>query len=244
MEGSLTVDDRGTPDPADDTISGQLAVGPAARSVVANVNELAGGPGGRPPRAVISWSSITHALAPTPVSSATRNAQGGFDYVIGSKGFPKRICRKADPTDCFPSAAAPKTTDGQRAEDVWAAPGDIGITRDTSMDGNVGARTTAVMADYTCTDNRGNITCPNHNVVWRNAGEPKPGVRNVSEDPGFDNLLLNISTDKDGRVIAADGFWTNEYNIEAGPDTFQVPAGHDNSWQGGYLQLRGAGGQR
>lgn len=114
LSGTLTIDDRGTRDGADDRIAGRLVVGPAARSVVANVNELAGGPAGRPPRAVISWSAITHTLEPTPVSSATRNAAGGFDYVIGSKGFPARICRAADAGDCFPSARAPKTTDGQK----------------------------------------------------------------------------------------------------------------------------------
>lgn len=240
LESTLTIDDRGTAAGADDLISGRLVVGPAARSVVANVNELAGGPAGRPPRAVISWSSITHTLPPTGVNSARPNDRGGFDYVIASQGFPQRLCRAQDPADCFPSALAPKTTDGQRGEGVWAAPATVGLTRDTAMDGNAGARTTAVMADYECTDNRGGITCPSHNVVWRNGPEPPPGARNVSEAPGFDNLLLRVQTDGLGRVVAAEGFWTNEYRIDAGPATFQVPAGHDNSWQGGYLQLRGA----
>lgn len=243
LEGTLRIDDRGTADATDDLISGTLVVGPAARSVVANVNELAGGPAGRPPRSVISWSSMTHTLAPTPVSSATTNAQGGVDYVIASKGFPTRICRTADPKDCFPSALAPKTTDGQKGEGVWAAPGNVGITRDTAMDGNEGARTTALMVDYECTDNRGGITCPSHNVVWRNAEEPKPGSRNLSEGPGLDNLLLRLSTDAKSRVVNAEGFWTNEYRIDAGPGTLQVPEGHDNSWQGGYLQVTGVAGK-
>lgn len=241
LAGTLSVDDRGTADGTDDLISGRLDVGAAARSVVANVNELAGGPAGRPPRAVISWSSITHTLEPTAVHTATPNAHGGFDYVIASKGFPTRICRTEDPADCFPSALAPKTTDGQRGEGVWAAPGEVGITRDSAMDGNVGARTTAVMADYQCSDNRGGITCPSHNVVWRNAEEPPPGARNLSEAPGLDNLLLRVATDARGRVLTAEGFWTQEYRIDAGPGTFQVPDGHDNSWQGGYLQLTGPG---
>jgi len=241
LNGTLVIDHRGTDDPADDAISGTLVVGPAARSVVANVNELAGGPAGRPPRAVISWSGMTHTLAPTPVTAARRIEGGDIEYVIASQGFPVRICRKADPGDCFPSAFAPKTTDGQDAEGVWAGPGNVGITRDSAMDGNVGARTTAVMADYTCTDNRGGITCPAHNVVWRNGKEPKPGERNLSEAPGLDNLLLRVVTDSRGAVRTAEGFWVQEYNLTAGPDSFQVPDGHDNSWQGGYLQLKGAG---
>lgn len=240
MEGTLVIDDRGTADPADDRVAGTLVVGPAARSVVANVNELAGGPAGRPPRAVISWSSMTHTLGPTPVSTATRTADGGVVYVIASKGFPERLYLKADPSDCYPSAKAPKTTDGQNAEHVWAAPGTVGPTRDAVMDGNVGAQTTAVMADYTCTDNRGGITCPNHNVVWKNGPEPAPGQRNLGEAPGFDNLLLRITVDAKGRIDQVEGFWTQEYDIEAGPAEFKVPEGHDNSWQGGYFELRGA----
>lgn len=239
LSGVLTIDDRGTPDPIDDRISGELEVGPAARSVVANVNELAGGPAGRPPRAVISWSRMTHTLEPTGFHAAVKNIHGGFDYVIGSKGFPERICRAAEPTDCFPSAHAPKTVDGQDVE-VWAGPASVGLTRDEAMDGNVGASTTAIMHDYTCTDNRGGITCPAHNVVWRNADEPAPGQRNLSEAPGLDNLLLKVVTNASGQILSVDGFWTQEYNIEAGPDTFQVPDGHDNSWQGGYLELVGA----
>lgn len=241
LTGTLVIDDRGTRDAADDRIAGTLVVGPAARSVVANVNELAGGPAGRPPRAVISWTAMTHRLEPTPVSGATRNAAGGFDYVIGSKGFPTRICRAADARDCFPSARAPKTTDGQKGEGVWAAPASVGNTRDSAMDGNAGARTSAVMEGYHCTDNRGGITCPSHNVVWRNAEEPAPGARNLSEAPGLDNLLLRVVTDAGGRVVAAQGYWTQEYRIDAGPDAFQVPEGHDNSWQGGYLELEASG---
>lgn len=243
MAGTLTIDDRGTPNPGDDTISGTLVAGPAARTVVANVNELAGGPGGAPPRALISWSSITHTLAPTPVTSAERDTGGGRVYVIAAKGFPNRLCMKADPTDCFPSARAPKTADGPNVH-VWAGPQTIGVTRETAIDGNAGASTTAVMADYTCADNRGGIVCPKHNVVWVNRVEPAPGERNASEAPGFDNLLLRVRTDGRGQIRTVEGFWTQEYSLEAGPASLNVPEGHDNSWQGGFLQLSAVAADR
>ena len=61
----------------DDLISGQLVVGPAARSVVSNINSQAG----RPPRLVEKWQAIRHTLAPdgrqisppatTPAASTT-----------------------------------------------------------------------------------------------------------------------------------------------------------------------------
>jgi len=241
LGGVLRIDDRDTPDGGDDLLSGTLVVGPAARSVVANVNELAGGPAGRPPRAVISWSSLTHTLAPTAASSTTPNASGGFEYVIAAKGFPERLCLAAEPADCFPSARAPRTTDGQEGAGRWARPAAVGITRDAAMDGNAGARTEAVMADYRCVDNRGGITCPSHNVVWRNTEEPVPGARNLSEAPGFDNLLLRVNTDRHHRVLSVEAFWTQEYRIDAGPPGFQLAGGHDNSWQGGYFELEPAG---
>ena len=134
LAGTLTIDDHGTASGADDTISGVLTVGPAARSVVSNINSLAG----KPPRAVETWSSIVHTLAATAVNSALRNPSGGFDYVIASKGFPAPICRKADPGDCFTSAYAPKTTDGAKGAGIWAAPGSVGIGRDAYLGGNGG----------------------------------------------------------------------------------------------------------
>ena len=244
LEGTLTVHDNNTEDPADDRISATLVVGPTARSVVVNVNELAGGPAGDPPRAVMSWSSNTHTLAKTPVNFATPNEHGGVDYVIGSKGFPDLICTTSDPEDCFPSALAGRTVQGQDAGNTWSRPSPIGFTRDTAMDGNVGATTSAVMADYRCVDNRNGITCPSHNVVWSNEPEADPGKRSVNEGAGLDNLVLRVSTDESGRVLSAAGFWTQEYMIAAGPKMFQVPAGHNNSWQGGYMQMKGGNNQR
>ena len=237
LSGTLTIDDQGTADPADDTISGELTVGPAARSVVVNVNRLTGGPAPGEPRAIMFWSGIEHSLAATGVNSATPNADGGFDYVIASKGFPSRLYRADESDDYFPSALAGRTVEGQDAAGTWNAPSNTGVTRDTAMAGNVGATTTAIMKDYRCVDNRGGVTCPNHNVVWGNGPEPRPGERNMTEAPGFDNLLVRASTDGSGNVSKAQGFWTQEYTLAAGPPNFQVPEDHNNSWQGGYLEL-------
>ena len=239
MTGMIAIDDNDTPNGDDDRISAAFEVGPVARSVVVNVNELAGGPGGAPPRAVMTWSSIDHVMSPTAVDSAVPNDSGGFDYVIASQGFPRLLCLQNDPDDCYPSANAGKTVDGQVAEGVWDGPSPFGVTRDTAMEGNVGATTSAVMNDYECIDNRDQITCPNHNVVWGTGEEPEPGSRNLREGPGLDNLLLKVVTAADGRVIRAEGFWTNEYFIQGGPGIFQVPEGHNNSYQGGYMQMRG-----
>ncbi len=226
MSGTLTIDDRGTADPADDRVSGALTVGPAARSVVSNINSQAG----RPPRLVEKWQAIHHTLAPTAVDFATRNAAGGIDYVIGKRGFPTLLCRKADPSDCYTSALAAKTTDGPAGEGNWDGPpaDGIGVERSAAWGGgNPGATTTAVFEGYSCADDFAGNECAHANVAW---GSDK-------EDPGLDNLLLKISTDRKGRIQAVKGFWTNEYYIQGGPPAFQVAPGQDNSWQGGYLQL-------
>ncbi len=226
MSGTLTIDDRGTPAGGDDLISGALKVGPAARSVVSNINSQAG----KPPRLVEKWQAIHHTLVPTPVNFATHNDAGGFDYVIGERGFPALLCRKADPADCFTSAYAPKTTDGTSGQGIWAAPpaDGIGVERDSVWGGgNPGATTTAVFEGYSCADDSGGRECPHANVAWGSD----------HEDPGLDNLLLKVVTDGKGRVLSVRGFWTNEYHIQGGPASFQVPTGHNNSWQGGYLQL-------
>ncbi|MEC9374741.1 MAG: hypothetical protein VYA80_00045 [Pseudomonadota bacterium] len=240
MDGTITIDDQGTEDFNDDTISAEWFVGPAARSVVVNVNELAGGPGGAPPRAVMSWSKITHILSPTIVDSSADNEWGGATYVIASKGFPERLCRNEDPEDCYPSAYAGLTTNGQTDEGNWNGPKTVGVTRDTEMEGNVGASTFAEISDYKCVDNRQQITCPDHNVVWSQSEEPKIGAVDGNEGPGFDNLLLRVATNSNNQVISAEGYWTNEYFILGGPKFFQVAEGHDNSYQGGYLDLRGS----
>jgi hypothetical protein len=231
MRGTLTIDDRGTRAGEDDLISGTLTVGPAARSVVSNINSQAG----KPPRLVEKWQGIRHTLAPTAVNFATRNDSGGFDYVIGQRGFPTLLCRKADPADCYTSAWAPKTTDGPTGEGVWSAPpaDGIGVERAPVWGGgNPGATTTAVFEGYACTDDAGGKECLHANVAW---GSDK-------EDPGLDNLLLRVSADRQGRILRVRGFWTNEYYIQGGPPAFQVPDGEDNSWQGGYLQLEPSSG--
>lgn len=231
MTGTLTIDDRGTPDGSDDLISGLLVVGPAARSVVSNINSQAG----RPPRLVEKWQAIRHTLAPTAVSFATRNDAGGFDYVIGKRGFPTLLCRRDDPADCYTSALAPRTTDGPSGEGIWAGPpaDGIGVERATVWGGgNPGATTTAELEGYSCADEFRGKECLHANVAW---GSDK-------EDPGLDNLLLKVSTDSRQRIRFVRGFWTNEYYIQGGPPAFQVPAGEDNSWQGGYLQLEPVAG--
>lgn len=219
VTGLLMVDDRGTASTKDDQISGTLSIGAAMRSHLSRVNE-------KSPvrRAVESWLRITHTLAPTPVNSATKNARGGFDYVIALKGMPSRLCLKANAKDCFPSPSAPLITDGKWGAGTWMGPGTVPVGRSPALGGNVGTRSTAVIDSYHCTDNAGGKLCKRGIDLWDGA-----------EDPGWDNILLTVSTDASGNIIRAEGFWTDEFRVDAGPPAVRGPPGQDNSWRSGHF---------
>jgi hypothetical protein len=86
LSGTITIDDGGDGfGDTNDTIAGTLVIGPAARLAPVSGN-LAGSSA-----VVEEWAKITHTLPPTAVSSATPNGFGGFDYVLGSDGFPDNI---------------------------------------------------------------------------------------------------------------------------------------------------------
>ena len=79
--GTVTIDDNDTPDDGtDDLISFELTL---TSSAGGNIIRWMSGAG-----AVDRYSSMTQVLEAAPVSSATPNSHGGFDYVIGSQGFP------------------------------------------------------------------------------------------------------------------------------------------------------------
>ena len=223
LTGTLTIDDRGTPGGDDDVLSGTLTVGAAMRSHVSRINDKS-----PPQRVVESWNRIVHTLAPTIVNGAAANNDGGYDYVIAAKGLPRRLCRKAKVQDCFPSAAAPLMTDGKWGAGTWAGPGAVPLGRSPAFGANGGARTTAVIEEYRCSDTAQGTLCGRGIDLW---GGP--------EDPGWDNLLLTVSIDRTGRVLRAEGYWMEEYRVDAGPLSLRGPTGKDNSWLSGYLVLTG-----
>ena len=91
--GFISIDDKGTPDPADDVIGGTIEFEPFARNVATGLTT----------RVVETFEHIIHrinvpAAGASNVSSATTpNAGGGVDYVIGKSGG---------------ASAFPVTTDG------------------------------------------------------------------------------------------------------------------------------------
>lgn len=221
LSGVVTLDDADTVDPADDKVELLLVLGPGARSSLSLV-----GIGDRLHRAVESWTSVRHVMKWRIPNSARPNAMGGTDYTIAGKGFPARLCGIKAPADCFPSDSAGLLTDGQWAAGAWAQPSTTEISRSLWLGGNSGGQTTAQIDGYRCLDTVDGALCAGGVTLW--------GAR---EDPGFDNLLLFIATDKQGQVINVKAYWTNEYRVGAGPPQLRSPEGEDDSWLGGYFEL-------
>lgn len=164
--GLITIDDGGNGfGDTNDTIAGNFTIGPGARLVSAG-NSLAGSK-----KIVEQWTSVTHTLAATTVDSATANVSGGFDYVLGSAGFPDLLCTGTGSGgigDCFASekgADSGEFGDGTETLQPWRQeqggtllvdPTTSDITRYgvafTGPGMNVGGNTTAVITDLTCFD--------------------------------------------------------------------------------------------
>ncbi|MCC5795063.1 MAG: hypothetical protein JJT85_10085 [Chromatiales bacterium] len=205
------------------------------------------------------YTSMTQVLTEWPVDSATPNAFGGFDYVIGSQGFPERLVfnnpngspcngQLFGEMECSSSfLTLGQGDDGTQDRNRWdVRPGPAGLG---SLEGNTGARTTGTLTGAACADNgvpnqAGATPCRTSKTSFApllelNGPNATPGT-GTAETVGWDNLLLKISTDSSGRVVAGAGFDVQGYQT-FGAD---LPCGSDpgatqacNSWSSGYFTL-------
>ena len=207
ITGQLTITDN---DPGV-TVAGTIVVGPGVRNIATDQTT----------RAVQRWTSITHTLADTVVNSAVFNGAGGYDYVVGSRGAPEQICL-AGGGACFGlhESGADPTTGPVNSWGVGGVAGTkptVGITKLENFAGfiatgttdqtNVGATTTAVIADPTCESNDAvaPLDCDVSPVLW-----------GIGEDPGFDNLILAFSTNAAGDITSGRAYWTQDFRIDQG----------------------------
>jgi len=235
ITGEITIDDSGTPgDATDDIISGTFSIGTMARNIAT----------GQFTRAIERWTSMDHVIAPTAVNPTATipNGNGGIDYVVGSRGFPNALCFRHDPTDCFPSpnslidfadatfwAAIPVKQIGIERSGLMGDPDFVFVTPPPATPtGNVGAVSTATFTGYTCEHNNGaQDDCTVNQLVWGG----------TSENAGFDNMVMKISTNDQGQITAATVYWSEEYKILL-PQSQAHP--YDNSAQMGTFTFTGA----
>jgi hypothetical protein len=202
-------------------------------------------------RALQRFKSWDHTMsAPFAVNQALPRAGGGFDYIIGTRGTPTKLCNAADANDCFPTNNFDKGS-AQPSQPAWWAPipavGSVGIERSIGLSNkpgpnedsvgaavpNVGVITTGAFrgrgasnnADYSCfTNNGGQDDCALSPLI--------PG--SSVEDAGFDNMVGIISTGPSG-IVSAELYAIHEYTITA----FGGGSDGDNSWQGGLISFTG-----
>ena len=241
VTGTFSINDNGTAgDPTDDLISASFVIGNMARNVQTGQNS----------RAVQRWTTMTHTMAPKAVNATATvaNAAGGVDYVIGSRGFPSPMCSATNNADCFPTANVhgdfggglfwvdrPAGSIGIEAIGLLGDPAFVAVQPPPNpKTGNVGASSTATFTGYTCSDLPLAVAPPTNpddctlsTIVW-----------GAAESPGFDNMVIKISTNSLGAITSALVYWTEEYFIGfATAGTLEV--GYDNSWQAGTISFTG-----
>jgi iron complex outermembrane receptor protein len=249
ITGSISIDDNGTPaNGGDDLLSFSLTMrSPGSGDVIRHLGDSV----------VDRYTSMTQVLAPRAVDSATPNGFGGFDYVIGSEGFPvlltfdsptepDAVPCKGQPfgfMDCdgpagpaSPAAFSSTTTDPDR----WPGTSRPGLS---SLEGNLGARTTGTVENLACIGTDGQSPpndCFDSKVSFAplviGPNQAPNGV--TAEDVGWDQLVLKVSTDGSGRVLSYAGFDVQEYQV-FGPN---APCGSDpgaaipcNTWVSGFF---------
>jgi hypothetical protein len=257
--GTVIIDDSDTPaDGTDDTVRLVFSIqGPTPTAGIVRSFST-----GQFTQALQRWQSLDHTMAaPYPVDQAIPNANGGFDYIIGSRGTPTKLCRALnpggddtfDPDDCFPSPNYDKDN-AQPAQPAWWAPrpaiGSVGIERSPKLGikpgpgpgaappgqevPNIGIQTVAVFRDRVDGVNNAAYSCENNNQASDDC-ILSPLVWNTVEDPGFDNMVGIISTDANG-ITSAELYWTQEYFIGAfGAQPVDVP----NSFQASLISFDG-----
>ncbi len=294
LSGSVIVDTQDTAPGTDDEISFVLAFGEAVHH----------GSTGQGDFATETWDEFIHTMPATAVNFATANADGGFDYVIGSRGRPTPVSGPLAGVDTNTGLFASETASELIVTGtplVWATAGGaalplaqrIGIERSAgfgntdntgaTLSPNVGAQTTAVFTNYTCLDNGTDDDCSTSEILFgtgharllnengtKVTGDGTPNQANgncadgidngdgdgladaadpqcapLTSPPGFENVILMLSTDANNRVKTAQAFWTREYVVKNGPQIANdQPAGQtrystNNSWTGGRFDFKG-----
>ncbi|QOJ31906.1 MAG: Ig-like domain-containing protein [Gammaproteobacteria bacterium] len=248
--GSVTIDDQGTASPADDTIAATWTFGQAVHHTQVQQNDYA----------IETWDSFTHVMAATAVNptATVANANGGFDYVIGSRGKPTPVVGgfphgplPGDGTlnpDPFPSESAEAdiaNPTGPRwvttgSTDIASVSQRVGIERSAGF-GNISGNPypgTATLQPNVGGQTTGSFT--NYHCTDDTGdndcstseyifGSQSEGGGSTSP-PGFENLILLLATDAAGKVTEARAYWTREYMIRGFGSRIGNDPANPNQW--------------
>ena len=264
ISGSIAIDDNGDGFGANDLVSFTLTMSsPNGGDIVRNLgDDLAD-----------RYTSMTQTLAATQVNSAIGpNAFGGLDYVIGSEGFPVLLTftdatanggacvgqtfgdmecsasfggnMNGDPLRWTPWVPTDSSTIEPPPAPHQGPPASAGIG---SLEDNIGPRTMGSIENPFCNQETGTDSCTTSRVSFapREIGPNNaPGPNNVTaEDVDWDHVYLLVSTDADGNVVSAEGFYVQEYQVFGNDAACGNDAGAlevCNSWLAGHFTIAGA----
>jgi hypothetical protein len=210
--GFLSINDSCTVgDPTDDIVGGTLEFGAFERNVATS----------RDRRVIETFDRIIHFLAAAQVDSATPNADGGLDYVIGKSGmaslYPSLISGSTTAaggvTDDFPSEVGSQSSSSVADVPYWLAPGSGGLASFEGASAVTGIRTVASVWGYACDDGMGS-DCPDSPINW-----------SWSSPAALDNVILRFSTDSSGDISAATAFLVQTNGLSTaitGQDSWQA----------------------
>jgi hypothetical protein len=253
--GKVTPSITGNISVAASVVSGSFTIGAGARNAGTG-NSLAGGKAAYESWTSITHT-LTAKLADSVIGG---NAFGGSDYIIGSNGFPTLLCAGTGgggAGDCFggesvavpglpPAVGSPWIAtnggNGPFAVSLFDTTAIEIVSYDVGfiLNRNVGTITSATISGHVCSDTGLDpkepgspadtvSDCVDSPVVWGSTATDAVRVDGAS-NASFDNLLLKVSTDSGGNVVAVDGFYVLQYSI--------ISPGY-NSWVGGTLSFSG-----
>ncbi|MBM4196421.1 MAG: tandem-95 repeat protein [Gammaproteobacteria bacterium] len=230
--GFLSIDDRNTPaTTTDDIVGGTIEFGAFERNV--GVGPVS--------RVVESFERIIHRIIPPSgqpqpgnVSSATANAAGGFDYVVGAVGttstFPDRLTGSTTAnggfSDDFPSEVASESSPDAGDLPYWTGPAANSIARLEDAAPIIGTTTFPTVWGYSCTDGSGSCV-------------PTDGHWNLASRARFDNVILRFSTNSAGEITSAEAYLVNEFNGSPSVDGL-----NNDSWNATRMTFTGTADQR
>ena len=266
INGSITIDDAGNGFGADDLLSFTITLtSPGTGAIIRHYSTSV----------VDKYDSMTQTLAPRTADSVAANGFGGLDYVIGTEGFPTLLTYSQagvcfglifGSVECGHGFSAPPLPPPNLDPDYWNGVSAAGLG---SLESNLGAKTTGTVVNLACIDTASTTTGVESNgcrvsqvalapwvigpcLTGASSGsctgnESTPGsVRGNVEDVGWDQLLLKVSTNAVGNVVAVAGFTVEEYRIfnqtrcgdnTTGSGTYLLQC---NSWTSGYFSGQSA----
>ncbi|MCL4792563.1 MAG: PEP-CTERM sorting domain-containing protein [Gammaproteobacteria bacterium] len=246
ITGTVSINDNDNGFGADDLISFSLTLtSPQGGAIVRSYGSSV----------VDKYDSMTQVLSATAASSVTANGSGGFDYVIGSAGFPT-LLTFSQAGNCL-GAAFGSVECGHSfptTENFWNGTTTAGLG---SLESNFGAKTVGTVTNLACIDSKSATGAESHDcrdsqvslapylgvngACAVSGGCVVGGERGAAEDVGWDQLLLKVSTNSVGNVIAIEGFNVEDYRVfgttrcgdnTTGTGSYSATC---NSWTSGYF---------